>query len=175
MQSIDTLYNGNYFRSRLEARWAVFFDNAFIKYQYEPEGFKHNGSYYLPDFFLPDCHLRSLGGCGMYIEIKPESYPDEDIDQSKWFTKRLCLFKGTPDKSLWGYTKAMGDVGFQLTPHWDNCMGIWKCENCGHLKIEFQEGNYNNCANCKKGEDNYEFLQISAEFALYKRFEHQHG
>lgn len=59
VKAIETTYNGYRFRSRLEARWAVFFDAMGIKYQYEPEGFKANGfeeeSFcYLPDFYFPD-------------------------------------------------------------------------------------------------------------------------
>lgn len=51
---IPTFYNGYYFRSRLEARWAVFFDTANIEYQYEVEGYQTEyGEKYLPDFFLP--------------------------------------------------------------------------------------------------------------------------
>ena len=37
---LPTLYEGYNFRSRREARWAVFFDTAKIKWEYEPEGFK---------------------------------------------------------------------------------------------------------------------------------------
>lgn len=54
IKAIETYYNGYRFRSRLEARWAVFFDAAGIKYIYEPEGFEHEGVMYLPDFYLPD-------------------------------------------------------------------------------------------------------------------------
>lgn len=36
--AIQTEYNGYLFRSRLEARWAVFFDAMGIEYEYEPEG-----------------------------------------------------------------------------------------------------------------------------------------
>jgi hypothetical protein len=39
IKPIETLYRGYRFRSRLEARWAVFFDGAGIAWQYEPEGF----------------------------------------------------------------------------------------------------------------------------------------
>lgn len=54
--AIETIYNGYRFRSRAEARWAVFFDAARIRYQYEPEGLQlSDGTRYLPDFFLPDC------------------------------------------------------------------------------------------------------------------------
>lgn len=55
VKSIDTEYSGYLFRSRLEARWAVFFDALGIKWEYEPEGFQFaDGKRYLPDFWLPN-------------------------------------------------------------------------------------------------------------------------
>lgn len=55
IKPIETVYNGHRFRSRLEARWAVFFDAVGIRYEYEPEGFKlSNGTKYLPDFYFPN-------------------------------------------------------------------------------------------------------------------------
>ena len=53
IKPIETVYNGYRFRSRLEARWAVFFRAVGIEYQYEPEGFDMDGLRYLPDFYLP--------------------------------------------------------------------------------------------------------------------------
>lgn len=51
IKAIETEYNGYKFRSRLEARWAVFFDALGLDYEYEPEGFElENGIKYLPDF-----------------------------------------------------------------------------------------------------------------------------
>jgi hypothetical protein len=51
MKAIDTQYKGYNFRSRLEARWAVFFDALELKWEYEPEGFElEDGTKYLPDF-----------------------------------------------------------------------------------------------------------------------------
>ena len=43
IKPIETVYNGYRFRSRLEARWAVFFRAVGIEYQYEPEGFDMDG------------------------------------------------------------------------------------------------------------------------------------
>jgi len=63
---IETRYKGYRFRSRLEARWAVFFDALQICYRYEPEGFDLNGLWYLPDFYLPSEQP------GSWIEVKPE-------------------------------------------------------------------------------------------------------
>lgn len=53
LKAIETVYNGYRFRSRLEARWAVFFGALRIPYEYEPEGFDLGGLWYLPDFRLP--------------------------------------------------------------------------------------------------------------------------
>lgn len=62
IKAIETRYAGCHFRSRLEARWAVFFDALKIEWQYEPQGFELNRKLtllpgkikYLPDFWLPD-------------------------------------------------------------------------------------------------------------------------
>lgn len=66
IKAIETEYNGYKFRSRLEARWAVFFDAAGIKYEYESEGFEgYDGTKYLPDFYFPDFDV--------YGEVKPNN------------------------------------------------------------------------------------------------------
>jgi hypothetical protein len=51
--AIETRYAGCRFRSRLEARWAVFFDKLGIGWEYEPQGYRVGGTPYLPDFWLP--------------------------------------------------------------------------------------------------------------------------
>lgn len=55
IRPIETSYKGYRFRSRLEARWAVFFDAIGIKWLYEHEGFDlGEAGWYLPDFWLPE-------------------------------------------------------------------------------------------------------------------------
>lgn len=55
IKAVPTEYKGYLFRSRLEARWAVFFDALGIEWEYEPEGIVlSNGKSYLPDFYLVD-------------------------------------------------------------------------------------------------------------------------
>jgi hypothetical protein len=57
VKAIETQYKGYRFRSRLEAKWAVFFDALQIRWDYELEGFDlGNAGWYLPDFWLPDYH-----------------------------------------------------------------------------------------------------------------------
>lgn len=71
--AIQTRYAGHHFRSRLEARWAVFFDACGVKWEYEKEGYDLKDysenigdfqlGYYLPDFWLPKLEA--------WVEIKP--------------------------------------------------------------------------------------------------------
>lgn len=76
MKAIETEYKGYRFRSRLEARWAVFFDACGVKWEYEPEGYDlGNGQYYLPDFLLHDVtfnHGSYSEGRDLYVEVKGE-------------------------------------------------------------------------------------------------------
>lgn len=63
---LETRYKGYRFRSRLEARWAVFFDALGIKWEYEAEGFDLGPSgWYLPDFRLMNMKI--------WVEVKPET------------------------------------------------------------------------------------------------------
>lgn len=72
-QAIETRYAGSRFRSRLEARWAVFFDALEIRWLYEPEGYRlSDGSCYLPDFYLPDL--------GTWVEVKGS---DDTLDSRR--------------------------------------------------------------------------------------------
>lgn len=52
IQPIQTRYKGHHFRSRLEARWAVFMDHLNIPWDYEPQGYVVDGTPYLPDFLV---------------------------------------------------------------------------------------------------------------------------
>lgn len=79
---IETEYKGYRFRSRLEARWAVFFDAAQISWEYEKEGYVlSNGECYLPDFYLPSEDL--------FIEIKGEMPTPEYMDMLTKFGEEI--------------------------------------------------------------------------------------
>ena len=71
---IETSYKGYRFRSRLEARWAVFFENIGAEWEYEPQGFDlGDGMLYLPDF-----RVRWPGEERFHwVEVKPGA-PDPD-------------------------------------------------------------------------------------------------
>lgn len=53
ISAIETRYRGVRFRSRLEARWAVLFDEWGKSWEFEPEGYSDGATAYLPDFWLP--------------------------------------------------------------------------------------------------------------------------
>ena len=86
IKAISTLYNGYRFRSRLEAKWALYFDALGIQYEYEPEGYVFNdGTCYLPDFYLPQMES--------YFEVKPYSISEKDAIEAK--DKLEYLAEGT--------------------------------------------------------------------------------
>lgn len=90
MKVIQTKYRDCHFRSRLEARWAVFFDELHIEWEYEPEGFVcDDGTWYLPDFYLP----RFNGG--LYVEVKREG---GDLSKARSFGREnpLLICEGLP-------------------------------------------------------------------------------
>lgn len=62
IKALQTPYRGITYRSRTEARWAVFLDELRVSYDYEPEGMDLGGEWYLPDFWLPSP--------GVWLEVK---------------------------------------------------------------------------------------------------------
>lgn len=96
IQPIETRYKGCRFRSRLEARWAVFFDAAGIAWSYEPQGYVIDGQAYLPDFFLP--------AFDSFFEVKGRHDYDEALLQrfSTGTGMRVILAIGDiPDSANW--------------------------------------------------------------------------
>lgn len=93
---IETHFDGHRFRSRLEARWAVFFKELGFDYEYELEGYKlPSGARYLPDFFLTQFNL--------FVEVKPHrKIPIADLRKVVEFAlagdSNLLLIIGAPTK-----------------------------------------------------------------------------
>lgn len=114
---IETEYNGYKFRSRLEARWAVFFDTVGIKYEYEPDGYYYTEGY-LPDFYLPKDD--------MYVEVKPDrenAIPELEkaIDNCCITTRRpLVLLSEVPY-----VTDKTGSWLFNCFYYHPTCQVIW--------------------------------------------------
>ena len=79
--SVETSYAAVTFRSRLEARWAAFFDRIGWRWSYEP----YEGDRYLPDFAIH-------GPSPLLVEVRPvmvqpeyeRQIPTMRIDPHKW-------------------------------------------------------------------------------------------
>jgi hypothetical protein len=101
---VETRYKGYRFRSRTEARWAVYFDALWIAWEYEKEGYdlsEHGYGWYLPDFWLPQVH--------MWAEVKPGEFSEEEKTKCillASLTDHECLLlTGTPAvQSYWAVT-----------------------------------------------------------------------
>ena len=102
IKPIQTRYKCCHFRSRLEARWAVYFDSLNVKWEYEPEGFDlGDGLHYLPDFRV-DC----WGTRGkplfdkpfhLYIEVKGEMTEQDLLKIERfWAPKDAPSISGYP-------------------------------------------------------------------------------
>jgi hypothetical protein len=85
IKAIETSYKNYRFRSRLEARWAVFFDALGIRWEYEKEGYQLPSGSYLPDFFIP-IPSREYPKAGLWVEIKGF----EAIKRERQLLDELC-------------------------------------------------------------------------------------
>lgn len=108
IKPIQTRYKGYHFRSRLEARWAVFFDALGVQWEYEPEGFElPDGTRYLPDFWLPKEQL--------WVEIKGrEPTRDEQVK-----CHQMALGSGNCVALIYGSPGSTWDerLGYEITSH----------------------------------------------------------
>jgi hypothetical protein len=108
LKALETHYGGWRFRSRMEARWAVFMDALKIRWRYEPEGFATEVGPYLPDFFAwgpADARCKNW-----ILEVKPGEPSEEEVwklmgavsvaDDGNFFptaaTVRGCFLIGDP-------------------------------------------------------------------------------
>lgn len=103
IKAIETKYKGYRFRSRLEARWAVFFEALGLTWEYEPEGFHTAAGPYLPDF-----RVMTPQGKAIWYEVKPQgaskdaklsAFEDElnaNLESGACSNVRVALLSGDP-------------------------------------------------------------------------------
>lgn len=136
--SIPTPYGGLIFRSRTEARWAVFFDHLDLKWQYEPQGFDTDGEWYLPDFLI----FAPAGN--IWAEIKPNwtTDPEGIAKFQRWVPhrpqpSRACLLTGLP--TLHNRAHVYGGDDEQENPlkgGWDDDRQQWRpCPDGRHFDL----------------------------------------
>lgn len=94
LQAIQTTYNGYRFRSRLEARWAIFFEVLGLDFHYEAEGYiLRDNKWYLPDFYFPTVK--------MFAEVKPDIVTKRERRSCELLAldskKPVLMLAGPPD------------------------------------------------------------------------------
>lgn len=141
--AIPTIYRDVQFRSRLEARWAVFFDLLKWPWIYEPVDLKG----YIPDFIL-------TFKTPLLVEVKPALSLDElrlalpKIEQSGWNNEALVvgarLFPAheTQGMQVGPVLGLLADKGY-APDHWDwESAFTFYCTNCGRLSFAHALGSY---------------------------------
>ena len=113
IRAIPTRYAGRQFRSRLEARWATFFDLVGWRWEYEP--FDLRG--WIPDFALIGAHQTSL------VEVKPVAdFGEEACRQARKKAVRAVLASERKSEILiLGYswpTARTGDTSIGWLNEW---------------------------------------------------------
>jgi len=137
IKAIETIYKGYRFRSRLEARWGVFFDHLGIEWEYEKEGYDlGEAGWYLPDFWLPKQR------CWIEVKGKHPNRDDEEVIKAKALAKHTgnnvymffghfgpveCVFKNPDDMP----NVVGSNLYFTPDGDWDGCMSWGLCSICG--------------------------------------------
>lgn len=135
IKPIETSYRGYRFRSRLEARWAVFFDTLGVPWEYEAEGYHTPAGPYLPDFVL---HLTNRT---VFFEVKADDFQPQDdrwalVAREKGWDMIVARGIPGPDDFGTGPTNQQLEVYFAYGG-WDNYQAFCVCSSCGAVGIEF--------------------------------------
>lgn len=112
IKAIPTTYAGTRFRSRLEARWAAFFDLAGVKWEYEP--FDLDG--WAPDFLIktdPDSVGLMFDPESVLCEVKPVDIDDVILNGDVTDFEKAVAHSDKHPVILLGYApKKDGGIGF---------------------------------------------------------------
>lgn len=169
IKAIETEYKGYRFRSRLEARWAVFFDTAGINWEYEPEGFEFNGKRYLPDFYLPDFDY--------FFEVKGTVFFDEDLIEefAEAINKTVLVAIGShSEPGKCEYPDFITGIKVFALKEPDVCWDIdnmfLRCDRCGRISI--MNCAYASVKNCCNEKGRLMPLDDALKAVRSARFEH---
>jgi len=143
------MYRGQQFRSRVEARWAAFFDEIGWKWAYEPLDLEG----YIPDFVLP--FERPL-----LVEVKADVVADADelwthdakIEGSGWEGEALIV-GAAPIFTDGGVT--MGRLAERPGGEWEwGEAAMFRCNACGEVSIHHGSGSWHcRAGGCYDGRD----------------------
>jgi hypothetical protein len=166
---LTTYLRGRKYRSRLEARWSLFFDRLNIRYQHEPKIFEG----YLVDFFVPKQPRFVADAC---FEIKhPDCVESETERLFEFATLELPIYVLT-DLRDWRDPSASDNDGYYyFGGGWDNYQNFCQCAQCGIFGIQYQGRSHRLQCSCPKPDDKGWFSDARAladayQFAAEFRF-----
>lgn len=178
-KAIKTVYGGHKFRSRTEARWAVFFDKLKIPYLYESEGYDLDGLWYLPDFWIESWNA--------FVEIKGPVPDDVEIRKCNDLListgMKVLLFYGSCDK---GNHRVMNFINNKYQSEYDD--ELWtlaqsrRCPNIfiknteggillGHPKARFYKGKNPGHYCCDRIPLMHKEVELAFDYAKIYRFD----
>lgn len=157
---LPTTYNGIAFRSRLEARWAVFFDTLKIQYKYEPARLAVVPHGYTPDFLIP---LQDRFDRVMWIEVKPSDYESHDIDKPDALACEQIpvAFIHEPFIPAGDFDACVHSIYFGGACDYDH--GFCQCSRCGKIGFEFESRSSRLGCGCWSEADSEEWTGASSE------------
>src|SRR5919112_3049565 len=152
-KSYQTRYRGCHFRSRLEARWAVFFDTLDVPWEDEPKDFNLGDlGRYLPDFRLPWQEF--------WVEVKGAAPSVEEASKAQALANQtgesVMIFEGSQfepprfDPAAPQGQGIRGTVFWRFYPEAEEA-SAWtgtqwhECPICGHVFL----GDYNDYHRCE--------------------------
>jgi hypothetical protein len=149
---VPTEYGGRTYRSRLEARWAVFFDLLHWPFEYEP--FDLSG--YIPDFIL------GFRRGDLLVEVKP-AMRYEELQRN---ARKICLSGWHKDfmvvgAKLWWADDAHPWTSMGLLSLWDtesndgwqppDRASVHRCRLCRQISLHLESGEWS-CIQCGASE-----------------------
>lgn len=151
-KSHPTKYAGVLFRSRLEARWAAFFDVVGFGWEYEPIDLKG----WTPDFrvSIPCGHSECNGEHVLLVEVKPyhslEEFKghkatkfyfgfhiDENGDEKAIPADSSAIFGVNPAVTYWEMTHGAGG-GIESVGHWVHGIDVSEAWNIAGEKVQYR-------------------------------------
>jgi len=159
-KGIPSFYGGVYYRSRLEARWAVFFDHLEYDFEFEPTVFKLKKKYtYIPDFHVKyDKRITVQPDLALVKDYWVEVKPTQPTSREEWKVEELS--KGLHDTPVYffigqptnPFNKGHGIIAYMNGRPNPEKHGFGECAICTHIDIAVaNEEMPPSCTACRNG------------------------